>query len=74
MAAIQNQIDTLEDYKKSVISEAVTRGLDPDAVMKDSGIAFVGKIPANWELHPVYYYFSEGKIKILVALKIICCH
>lgn len=63
MAAIQNQIDTLEDYKKSVISEAVTRGLDPDAVMKDSGIAFVGKIPANWELHPVYYYFSEGKIK-----------
>lgn len=63
MADIQNQIDTLEDYKKSVISEAVTRGLDPDAVMKDSGIAFVGKIPANWELHPVYYYFSEGKIK-----------
>lgn len=63
MADIQNQIDTLEDYKKSVISEAVTKGLDPDAVMKDSGIAFVGKIPANWELHPVYYYFSEGKIK-----------
>lgn len=63
MADIQSQIDTLEDYKKSVISEAVTKGLDPDAVMKDSEIAFVGKIPAHWELHPVYYYFSEGKIK-----------
>lgn len=63
MADIQNQIDTLEDYKKSVISEAVTRGLNPDAAMKDSEIAFVGKIPAHWELHPVYYYFSEGKIK-----------
>lgn len=63
MADIQSQIDTLEDYKKSVVSEAVTKGLDPDVVMKDSGIAFVGKIPAHWELHPVYYYFSEGKIK-----------
>lgn len=63
MADIQNQIDTLENYKKSVISEAVTRGLNPDAAMKDSEIAFVGKIPAHWELHPVYYYFSEGKIK-----------
>lgn len=63
MTDIQNQISTLEDYKKSVISEAVTKGLDPDAAMKDSGIAFVGKIPAHWELHPVYYYFSEGKIK-----------
>lgn len=63
MADIQNQIDTLEDYKKSIISEAVTKGLDPDVAMKDSGIAFVGKIPAHWELHPVYYYFSEGKIK-----------
>lgn len=63
MADIQNQIDTLEDYKKSVISEAVTRGLDPSVEMQDSGIAFAKKIPAHWELHPVYYYFSEGKIK-----------
>lgn len=63
MADIQNQIDTLEDYKKSVISEAVTRGLDPNVEMQDSGIAFAKKIPAHWELHPVYYYFSEGKIK-----------
>lgn len=63
MSDIQKQIDTLEDYKKSVISEAVTRGLNPNVTVKDSGIAFVGKIPAHWELHPVYYYFSEGKIK-----------
>lgn len=62
-ADIQKQIVTLEDYKKSVISEAVTKGLDPDVVMKDSKIEFVGKIPTHWELHPVYYYFSEGKIK-----------
>lgn len=45
---IQAQIDTLEQYKRSVISEAVTRGLDPNVPMKDSGIVWVGKIPANW--------------------------
>lgn len=45
---IQTQIDALEQYKRSVISEAVTRGLDPNVPMKDSGIVWVGKIPANW--------------------------
>ena len=29
--------------------------------MKDSGISYVGHIPSNWEQHPVYYYFYEGK-------------
>ena len=45
---IQTQIDTLEQYKRSVISEAVTKGLDPNVPMKDSGIEWVGEIPANW--------------------------
>lgn len=47
-ADIQSQIDTLEQYKRSVITEAVTKGLDPDAEMKDSGIEWVGEIPAHW--------------------------
>lgn len=58
---IQTQIDTLEQYKHSVISEAVTRGLDPHVPMKDSGIEWVGEIPASWDIHPVYYYFDERK-------------
>lgn len=49
-ADIQTQIDTLEQYKKSVITEAVTRGLDPDAEMKDSGLKWVGSIPAHWNI------------------------
>lgn len=48
-ADIQAQIDTLEQYKRSVITEAVTKGLDPDAEMRDSGIPWIGKIPAHWE-------------------------
>lgn len=47
-ADIQTQIDTLEQYKRSVITETVTKGLNPDAEMKDSGILCVGKIPKTW--------------------------
>ena len=62
-AEIQEQINTLEEYKKSVISETVTKGLNPNVPMKDSGIEWIGKIPANWEIHPIYAYFSERKHK-----------
>ena len=47
-ADIQREIETLEQYKRSVITEAVTKGLDPNAEMKDSGVQWIGKIPANW--------------------------
>lgn len=46
---IQSQIETLEDYKKSVITEAVTKGLNHDVEMKDSGIGGVGKTPKDWK-------------------------
>ena len=62
-ADIQTQIDTLEQYKRSVITETVTKGLDPDAEMKDSGVEWVGEIPAHWLVHPVYYYYGERKNK-----------
>jgi len=60
---VQTQIDTLEQYKRSVITETVTKGLNPDAEMKDSGIEWVGEIPAHWLVHPVYYYYGERKNK-----------
>lgn len=47
-ADIQAQIDTLEQYKRSVITEAVTHGLNPSAPMKDSGIPWVGQFPTQW--------------------------
>lgn len=49
-ADIQVQIDTLEQYKRSVITEAVTHGLNPSAPMKDSGIPWVGKTPEYWKV------------------------
>lgn len=60
---IQEQINTLEEYKKSVITEAVTKGLNPNAEMKDSGIEWIGDIPKNWEVKRTKYAsksFSKG--------------
>lgn len=47
-ADIQSQIDTLEQYKRSVITEAVTKGLDRNVEMKESGLQWVGEMPAHW--------------------------
>jgi len=59
---IQKQIDILNDYKKSVITRAVTKGLNPNAEMKDSGIKWIGDIPKNWTSKKVkYYLFRDEK-------------
>ena len=49
ISEIQAQIDVLEQYKRSVITETVTKGLNPDAEMKDSGIQWIGMMPSHWE-------------------------
>lgn len=48
-ADIQKEIEILEQYKRSVITEAVTKGLNQDAEMKDSGVAWCPQIPSNWQ-------------------------
>lgn len=58
---IQKQIRVLEDYRKSIISEAVTKGLDKSVPMKDSGIEWIGKIPEDWIVAPVKYYADYNK-------------
>lgn len=54
-ADIQAQIDTIEQYKRSIITEAVTHGLNPSAPMKDSGIPWVDEVPQNWGIRRVKY-------------------
>ncbi len=49
-ADIQEEINTLQKYKRSVITEAVTKGLDKNAPMKDSGSDWIGDIPSNWSV------------------------
>ena len=57
-ADVQRQIELLNDYKKSVITEAVTKGLNPKAKLKDSGIEWIGKIPEQWRTIKTGYCFS----------------
>lgn len=58
MADIQDQIDALEEHKRSVIAEAVTKGLNPTAEMKDSGVSYIGKIPSHWKTDKGKYIFN----------------
>ena len=52
---IQKQIDTLEQYKRAVITETVTKGLNPSVPMKDSGIAWLGQIPQHWGIKRIKF-------------------
>lgn len=66
---IQSQIEALEEYKRSVITEAVTKGLDPDVEMRNSGVQWIGDIPAHWITHPLYFYFGVRKNKNALGLE-----
>ena len=46
----QTVIEKLKAYKLSIITEAVTNGLNPDVEMKDSGVEWIGEIPSNWKI------------------------
>lgn len=53
IALLDQEIVKLEEFKKSLITEIVTKGLNPDVVMKDSGVEWVGEIPVIWGVHPL---------------------
>lgn len=57
-ATINEQIEVLKQYKKSVITDAVTKGLDPNVPMKDSGVEWIGQIPEHWEVGRIKHYFK----------------
>lgn len=56
----QNQIEKLKAYKQSLVSETVTKGLDPNAPLKDSSIEWIGKIPEHWEVMRGKALFCES--------------
>lgn len=58
---IQSQITTLEEYKKSVITEAVTKGLNPNVEMKTSNVEWIDKIPKHWAVNKIKYLFTTTK-------------
>lgn len=59
-ADIQTQIDTLEQYKRSVITEAITKGLNPDVEMACHQISWIEQMPAHWKIIPSKYLFHNS--------------
>ena len=55
IALKQQQIEKLGEYKQIVIQNAVTKGLNPNAPMKDSGVEWIGDIPEHWEVKKLKY-------------------
>ena len=51
----QKQIELLKELKSSMISRAVTKGIDPNVKMKDSGVEWIGEIPEHWEIMRLKY-------------------
>lgn len=55
----KKSIEKLEEYKKAVITKAVTKGIDPNAKMKDSGVEWIGEIPEDWNIGRVKFLLDE---------------
>jgi type I restriction enzyme, S subunit len=60
-------ISLLEQQRQSIISEAVTKGLNPNVKLKDSGIEWIGEIPEHWYLKKLKYLLKEGSEGIKIG-------
>ena len=60
-------IELLQEKRQAVISHAVTKGLNPDAPMKDSGVEWLGEVPENWDIAAVGHRYSVQLGKMLDA-------
>ncbi len=70
---IKEQIATLEEYKRSVITEAVTKGLDASVPMKNSGIEWIGEIPQAWDLRKGKYVLQYLQKPVRIDDEVITC-
>lgn len=73
---VQAQIEKLKAYKQSLITEVVTKGLDPTVPMKDSGFEWIGEIPKHWSVIPSKFLFAncderrrEGDVQLTASQK-----
>ncbi|MDZ4191065.1 MAG: restriction endonuclease subunit S [Pseudomonas sp.] len=60
----ERQIERLKERKQILIQQAVTRGLDPHAPMRDSDVEWIGEIPAHWQTRRFKYLFSQSQLPV----------
>ncbi|OCF94472.1 hypothetical protein A9G08_02645 [Gilliamella sp. wkB195] len=63
IAIKQKQIELLKERQQIIIQQAVTKGLDPNVPMKDSGIEWIGMIPEHWKISKLKYLLDEINIR-----------
>lgn len=68
----EREIELLKELKQSVVAHAVTKGLNPNAKMKDSGISWIGEIPEHWEVRKMKYTFKERSEKNHPTEPVLC--
>lgn len=61
IAQQQRLIELLKEKRQAVISHAVTKGLNPNAPMKDSGVEWLGQVPEHWKVGPIKYTLQSKK-------------
>ena len=59
----EKQIALLKEHKQILIQNAVTRGLNPDVPLKDSGVEWIGQVPEHWEVKKMKFLFKDTSIK-----------
>lgn len=67
VAEQERLIDLLKEKRQAVISHAVTKGLDPSVPMKDSGVEWLGKVPAHWEVSALKRHWTVTDCKHVTA-------
>ena len=68
IAQQQKMIDLLNERKQIIINRAVTRGLNPNARMKDSGVEWIGEVPEHWKLLPYrYLFYNLDKLRMPIT-------
>lgn len=60
----EHEIEKLSELKQAQIAHLVTHGTNPDAPMKESGIAWIGQIPEHWEVNKIRSHFKERRTKV----------
>lgn len=66
VADCEREVELLQEYRKAVIYEAVTKGLDPDAPMKNSGIEWIGEIPEGWRIVRVKFLANRLNVGVVI--------
>ncbi|HFG1871878.1 TPA: restriction endonuclease subunit S [Vibrio cholerae] len=73
IAIKEQQISLLKERKQIIIQQAVTRGLDPNVPMKDSGVDWIGEIPEHWEVRRAKYIFKKENRPVRLEDDVVTC-